>query len=832
MRPQPADPDRPPRAFRLSSVFLVSLIVVSALAVSAAGALWVVGDIVGFRSTAAEIRTRYEDFARQRLEREVERAVAYVEFRIASLEGELRTRLEERVRRTAESSEALYAELNRRGMGHDAALGSVLSMLRPIRFDDGRGYIFATTLNGRQLLYPTAAHLEGAVLLDLQDARGNYVVRDEIELVRRQGSGFATGFWRKPDAGTDMAHAKITFVQGLPGLDLYIGTGEYLDDFAADVRRSSLQRLSRIRFGAAESLFVIDAETRTVLLEDGRVGEAPLEASQVLPAAAPGAEGRLLSAAADGGGFFEVVRHRPAAPTPIRRLVAVKPYPEWRWIIGAGTDLDEIEPTIAALEDILWRELFQRLIRVGLVFGLVLLAVAVGARTITRALRQSVATFVSFFDSAAGSATEIPVDSLRYTEFRELADAANRMVRDRRRMDGEREQLQNRLAQSRKMEALGLLAGGVAHDLNNILSGVLSYPDLILSELEPDSRLCRPIETIRESGRKAAAVVEDLVTVARGSAARFEVFDCNHLVARFLASGEVEQIRADHPGVDIAMALGPVGGLVVGSPVHLHKALLNLTLNAAEACRERGTVVIETALRTLDQPLSGFEEIPAGEWCLVSVQDDGPGVGRDELQRIFEPFYTRKTMGRSGSGLGLTVVWNAIKDHSGFVDVRVMAPGTRFDLYLPRTQQSLDHDAKEAAVDDLLGDGETVLVVDDEPDQREIAGAMLRRLRYRPITVESGEAAVEWIAKHRADVVILDMVMDPGLSGRQTYQAILRHRSEQPAIIASGYSDTDDVRATLGMGAAELLKKPYSLVELGCALRTALGRSEGHGSPR
>jgi signal transduction histidine kinase len=456
----PTDAGRLPKALRLSSVFMLSLVVVSALAVTIAGALWVAGDVTGFRSTATEIRTRYQDFTRQRLVREVDRAVAYIEFRIASLESELRSTLEERVDRAASSSEALYADLRRRGLGHDAALGGVLAMLRPIRFDDGRGYLFATTLSGRQLLYPTAPNLEGELLLDLQDARGNFVVRDEIEMVRRQGRGFATGFWRKPDAGTDMAHPKITFVRGLPSLDLYIGTGEYLDDFSADVRASSLQRLARIRFGASESLFVVEADSGTVLLHDGRVGATPLETSGVLPGDSHDDAQRLRQATgASGDGIIEVEYRRPSDTGPVPRMIVVATYPDWGWIIGAGTDLDEIEPTIAALEEILWRGLSRRLARVGLVLGLVLLVVAIGARAITRALHQSVETFVSFFDSAAGSATEIPVEGLRYTEFRELADAANRMVRDRRRMDGEREQLQNRLARSRKMEALGLLAG-------------------------------------------------------------------------------------------------------------------------------------------------------------------------------------------------------------------------------------------------------------------------------------------------------------------------------------------------------------------------------------
>jgi two-component system cell cycle sensor histidine kinase/response regulator CckA len=279
------------------------------------------------------------------------------------------------------------------------------------------------------------------------------------------------------------------------------------------------------------------------------------------------------------------------------------------------------------------------------------------------------------------------------------------------------------------------------------------------------------------------------------------------------------------------MALGPGGGAVLGSPVHLHKALLNLVLNGVEACQGGGTVVIETARRTVETSLTGFEEVPPGEWCVVSVQDDGAGVPQRELGRIFEPFFTRKTMGRSGSGLGLTVVWNAIKDHSGYIDVRTMAPGTRFDLYLPATHQTLVPTSDEAVLDDLLGDGQMVLVVDDEPGQREITGAMLRRLGYRAAAAGSGDEALSWLAQHRAAVVVLDMVMDSGPSGREIYRRILERHPGQRAIIASGFSQSEDVRATLAMGASENLKKPFSLVELGSALRTALDHPGADESP-
>lgn len=821
------------RPLRLSSLFLAAMVVASVVAVVLSGALWIAGDLAGFRSTAGEIRTRWESFTRERLVREVDRAITYIEFRTASLEDQLRDTLRSRVDRAHASAENLYASLRADGAGHDRAVAAVVEMLRPIRYDDGRGYLFAVTLDGRQLLYPTEPRFEGSSVLDVRDARGSYVVRDELALVTRHGQGFATGFWRKPDGGSEMTFPKITFVKGLPEVGIYLGTGEYLDDFAADVRTSTLERLARIRFGDDEGLFVLDAATRLCRLADGRTQAVPFADSALASPDEPDLAARIAAGASQpGGGFVSSTRVRTGGAPPVLQLTYVKPYPEWDWIIGASIDLDAVEPTITALESQLWRALGWRIAWVTAALAGVLILLVVGARTVTRTLRHSIATFVNFFGTAAGSVTEIPEETQRFEEFRELARAANRMIRDRQRMDADREQLQHRLAQSRKMEALGMLAGGVAHDLNNILSGLVSYPDLMLSELPADSPLRPPMETIRDSGRRAAAVVDDLVTVARSPASTLVAVHLNDHLRRFIGSAEAIQVQRDHPSVTFRLNLAPGVGTARCSPHHLDKTLLNLVINGAEACEREGLVVLSTSRRQLVDPLSGFEVVPSGEWCVVSVEDNGIGIEREELQRIFEPFVTRKVMGRSGSGLGLMVVWNSVKDQGGFIDVTSSAGGTRFDLYLPATREQV----ASAADDDLSavhGAGESVLVVDDDPGQQEITVAMLARLGYDPAAVASGESAVAWVSDHPVDAVVLDMVMEPGISGRETYRRILEHRPGTPAVIASGYSASEEVAATLRMGASAVIRKPFSLVELGRALRSALaGRDDVGGGDR
>jgi len=228
------------------------------------------------------------------------------------------------------------------------------------------------------------------------------------------------------------------------------------------------------------------------------------------------------------------------------------------------------------------------------------------------------------------------------------------------------------------MESLGFLAGGVAHDLNNVLSGIVSYPELLLLDLPEDSKLRKPIETIRESGHRATAIVQDLLTVARGAVTAKEPVNLNNLVTEYLNSPEFRTLEQLHPMVTIKTNLDKDLFNATGSNIHIKKALMNLALNAAEAIDNKGNVTISTMNCYIDRPLRGYDDVKTGEYTVLSVSDDGPGISSDKLERIFEPFYTRKVMGRSGTGLGLTVVWNVMQDHHGYIDVVTGNNGTTF----------------------------------------------------------------------------------------------------------------------------------------------------------
>jgi PAS domain S-box-containing protein len=256
-----------------------------------------------------------------------------------------------------------------------------------------------------------------------------------------------------------------------------------------------------------------------------------------------------------------------------------------------------------------------------------------------------------------------------------------------RRAEEEKNILEAKLKRAQKMEALGTLAGGVAHDLNNILPSLISYPELILMDLPQDSSLRKPILGIKKSGEKAAALAQDLLTLARRGIPTAIPVDVNRVITEYLDSSEFERIKAERLQLQVESILEKDLAKVVGSPIQLYKVVMNLVLNAVEALPEEGRVLIATENRRLTKDLKGFEDVSAGNYAVITVADNGIGIAPEDLEKIFEPFFTKKKMGRSGSGLGMAVVWGAVKDHKGYIDVRsAVGKGTTFTIFLPALQ--------------------------------------------------------------------------------------------------------------------------------------------------
>ena len=389
----------------------------------------------------------------------------------------------------------------------------------------------------------------------------------------------------------------------------------------------------------------------------------------------------------------------------------------------------------------------------------------------------------------------------------------------------ERQVLEEQLNRDQKMKAIGLMAGGVAHDLNNILSGIVSYPELLLLKMDKEDDLRPSLEAIRRSGLEASEVVSDLLTVARGVVAKKENTSLNMLIQAYLDSTDFQQLKTLNPLISFDISLAPELRNISSSPIHVRKCLMNLIINGVEAIQGKGTISIVTSNHDQPLPLTKIKQnCSKRNFTKVVIHDNGSGISPNDIDHIFEPFYTKKVMGRSGTGLGLAVVWNTMSDHDGTVSVFSDPHGTTFELYFPSTKSKIAPLPEQENWKDYVGKGETILVIDDEPTQRMIASQLLTLLEYSVQTVSSGEAAVEYSKSHSTDLLILDMIMRPGQNGRKTFEQILKIHPQQKAIIASGFADDADVRATLEMGANAFISKPYTLLQLALTIHKTLPR--------
>ena len=384
--------------------------------------------------------------------------------------------------------------------------------------------------------------------------------------------------------------------------------------------------------------------------------------------------------------------------------------------------------------------------------------------------------------------------------------------------------LEEQLVRAQKMEAIGTLAGGVAHDLNNILSGITSYPELLLMELPDNSPLRKSVQVIKKSGEKAAAMVQDLLTLARRGVDVTNVVDLNSVVREYMESPEFGKLCEYHPHIQFEVSLEDKLRNVLGSEIHLSKTLMNLVSNAAEAMPKGGTVSIKTEMKYLTEPIKGYDTVLQGEYSVLSVSDTGIGISEKDITMIFEPFFSKKTMGRSGTGLGMTVVWSTVKDHKGYINVESSeGKGTKFYLYFPITKQIIKEKEEKDSIAEYAGT-EHILVVDDAEDQLELSSNVLTKLGYQVDTASSGEEAVEFVKHNPTDLLILDMIMDPGIDGLETYKRILVEHDSQKAIVVSGYSESEHVKEIMRLGAGAYIKKPYNIFALAKAVRKELDK--------
>lgn len=394
-------------------------------------------------------------------------------------------------------------------------------------------------------------------------------------------------------------------------------------------------------------------------------------------------------------------------------------------------------------------------------------------------------------------------------------------ITDRVRNDIEKERLHSQLRQSLKMEAVGQLAGGVAHDFNNILAVIINYADFLAADLGPDDPRLGDVQEISRAGEKAALLVHQLLAFSRKEVIAPQIVHINEVIA------DLHQLLRTSIGEDIELSFNASDGdpCVHADVGQVEQVLINLAVNARDAMPEGGSLEISTSVEVLDVFQKG--SLSAGEYVLMRVSDTGIGVDPATIDRMFEPFFTTKQRGQ-GTGLGLSTVYGIVQQAKGeiFVD-SVLGEGACFSIYLPveveqdAPTQGCEHPPPPISYIDHTG--ETVLLVEDEGTVRSLVARILVDQGFRVIAFPGGAEALEYCRTKIEDIDILltDVVM-PGMSGKALSDSLTLLRSDLKTLYMSGYTDEIIGRRGVLTGDEQLIQKPFKAKEVGFRIRTLL----------
>lgn len=394
-----------------------------------------------------------------------------------------------------------------------------------------------------------------------------------------------------------------------------------------------------------------------------------------------------------------------------------------------------------------------------------------------------------------------------------------RDVTERKRAEEDKAKLEEQLRQAQKMEAVGLLAGGVAHEFNNLLTVIQGNAELGL--LVPESKVVnRELTIIQTTSQKAARLTHQLLAFSRRQVLQPGVIDLNKLIKGFVEMLE----RLIGENIELKLALDSRLSTVLVDGNAIEQALMNLAVNARDAMPQGGILRFETARVQVDEAYcTSHREAKPGDYVRVSVVDNGIGMDEATQKRIFEPFFTTKEVGK-GTGLGLAMVYGVVKQHSGWIDLySQVGKGTRFDVYLPVHKEEAPGGESRSSITGVPSGTEVILLAEDELDVRDFTQRVLEGLGYTVLLAVDGEDAVNVFAanQERVRLVILDVVM-PKLSGPQAYEEISRLRADVPLLYISGYSQS---MANLALGeniGLSALQKPFTVQELADHVRRML----------
>jgi len=894
------------------------------------------------------MRTDYVEQQKLASKREVERIVNMINNERTQSELLTKDKIKSRVYEAYSIAQNIYQQ-NKTAKSDAEIQKMIIDALRPIRFEHGSGYYFVDRLDGVVLLLADKPEMEGLNLLDLQDSRGQYIIKDTIEIAMQSGEGFYEYRWTKPQSkGSDFK--KISFIKRFEPYDIFFGAGLYVDDVEEQIKAKWMERINNIRFGKNKVGYIFAGDWTGKSLAHGAqpdlVGKDLWEwedsrgnkTSQMIIAASKKKD----------GGYANFWWQKPDTGKESPKIAYAKSVPEWEVFVASGVYTEEIEQKITTLQAALNAQTKTKVLIFIIIVAIAFAVFIVFFNLLSNRLRKDLNLFVSFLDQAAFSDEKVDRENVQFVELDQIAESTNKMLTDRKqaqeaviaseyhlkkilsnigdpvfvkddqyrftlandafcsilglpreeiigktlaenlpqdemehflkidrqvltdgqdnlceesltakgektltvitrktryvnengdkfiigvirditesmKADKERVKLESQLHQSHKMEAIGTMAGGIAHDFNNLLAIIGGNLALAQFKIPSGEPVDENLEQIRQASVRAKKLVSQILSFSRQEKQLLVPTNLSRLISEAL-----KLLRPMIPSTVEVVTEAPEHPITINADkTQLHQVLINLCSNAIHAMNEKGLLQIRLeegdAKALLPLKATKFQD---GQYVKLSVIDDGRGMEKETLERIFDPFYTTKEVG-AGTGMGLSVVHGIIEQHSGFIDVE-SAPGkgATFNLIFPVICE-IEREETHVADHSLPTGSEHILVVDDEEYVADVCGAMLEHLGYKVTVSTNSFEALELFRGHSDDfnLVITDQTM-PGLSGMELAKELLQVKPDLPIILCSGYSNKVNEEAAKEKGLCAFCMKPLEMTQLASVVREVLDAGE------
>jgi signal transduction histidine kinase/CheY-like chemotaxis protein len=646
------------------------------------------------------------------------------------------------------------------------------------------GYIYCLDSQGVIVMHPRP-RLLGRNISEYE------FIQDQM----RRREGYLEYSWQNP--GEEKPRPKALYMIYFKPWDWIISVSSYREEFTALINVDDFKSsILNLRFGTTGYSYVLDSRGNIVIH--------------------PYLTGNLFNAKDSEGAYFvkEICRRKTGqivytwqnpGETHFRKKLAVFNYiPEFDWIVISSSYHEEFFSPLDTVKKIfIVIALITLLLIIPLSFSI--------SRSITHPLHQLRKRLEIGAKGDLSVRMEIQADD----EIGELAGYFNQFMarledeqEKRQQAERDRRRMLEQLQQSQKMEAIGQLAGGVAHDFNNILTAIIGSAEMLKLKVDPPKQ--RLIENIIQASSRASELTRNLLDFARKGTLQQLPVDIHAMLDEVitLLSHSIDK------RIVIDTQLESENPIILGDPSKLQNALLNLGINARDAMPDGGTIRFVTADVTIERDTtSRFGELLKGSYLKISVEDKGVGIPEADLERVFEPFYTTKEQGK-GTGLGLASVYGSIMVHNGQIDIQsTPGSGTNFCIYLPAVDFAMESETSDSATGVVFGSG-NIMIVDDEDFVRNYATSALKKLGYSVANFGDPRGAIDHFHKHHEeiDLVLLDLMM-PTMNGRETLEALLRVDPDIPVIIASGYGKKQE-GDLLKDGACHFLRKPFRLQAL------------------